>query len=118
VIQMTEVKQGMKIILTDSKDKIKKQIKAIEYVLKQDTSEKDKQYHNQALAALKEGFKALEKVEVKVKSSGRKKTIDNVKILELKDQGKTQQEIAQILNVSIASVTRVYRESRENELSK
>lgn len=104
----------MKVVISNSKDKIKKQIFALEYVLENDTNLIDKHYHKDALAALEDGLKALETVENKVKSSGRKKTVDDIKIIKLKTEGKTQQEIAQTLNISISSVTRALKAYKEN----
>ena len=43
----------MNVILTDLIDNLKKQITDLDYVLKQDTNEMDKQYHKQALMNLK-----------------------------------------------------------------
>ena len=109
---MAQEKKGMKVIISDSKNKIKKQIVALEYTLKTDINLIDQHYHTEALVALKDGLKALETVENKVKSSGRKKTISDIEIMKLKTEGKTQQKIAQILDISISSVTRAYREDK------
>ena len=114
---MIQEKIGMKVILIDAKNKIKKQIAELEYTLKVDTNLIDKHYHDEALAALKNGLEALETVENKVKSSGRKKTIDDIKIIKLKTTGKTQQEIAQILDISISSVTRACRENKGGKIN-
>ena len=51
--------QKMNVILIDAIDKLKKQIIDLDYVLKQDTNEKDKQYHKQASMNLKEKVKQL-----------------------------------------------------------
>jgi hypothetical protein len=45
---MPEEQQKMNAILIDAIDKLKKQIIDLDCVLKQDTNEKDKQYHKQA----------------------------------------------------------------------
>lgn len=103
---MIQEKKSMKVIISAAKNKIKEQIAKLEYVLKSDINLIDQHYHQEALTALQGGLKALEAIENKVKSSGRKKTIDDIEIIKLKKEGKTQQKIAQILNVSISSVTR------------
>ena len=107
--------QNMKAILLKAKGIINNQIKVVEGILNQSIIEKDKEQHQKTLDALNEVLKAVESIEVKVSNSGRKKSIDTSRILEMKRQGATQQEIAQILNISIASVTRSYREEREGK---
>ena len=100
----------LKTLIPDSIEKIKKQINALEYLLKQDTREKDKEIHTQALNALKEGLKALEKVENAPYPSGRKKTAPVDKIKELREQGKTQEGIARELNISLSTVRRILKD--------
>jgi len=43
----------MQVIVPDNRNKIIKAIQALEYQLKHDTSEKDKQYHTEAIERLK-----------------------------------------------------------------
>lgn len=42
-----------KIIIPDSKEKLNKQIKALEYQIKKDTTDKDREIHMRALKDLK-----------------------------------------------------------------
>lgn len=43
----------MQVIIPGDRNKIIKAIQALEYQLKQDTNEKDKQYHREAIERLK-----------------------------------------------------------------
>lgn len=43
----------MQVIVPDDRNKIIKAIQALEYLLKHDTNEKDKQYHIEAIERLK-----------------------------------------------------------------
>jgi len=70
-----------------------------------------RQIMNISITASKEGLEVLKKAEVKVKNR-----IDYVKILELKFQGLTQLQIAQTLNISITSVTRIYRKFKKERI--
>lgn len=96
----------LKTIIPESKAKIQKQIDALEYVLRQDTREKDIEVHQQAIDALKEGLKALEEVENAPSPAGRKKTIDVKLIKKLRNDGMTQEQVARELNISTSSVRR------------
>jgi DNA invertase Pin-like site-specific DNA recombinase len=70
-----------------------------------------RQRMNISITASKDGLEVLKKAEVKVKNR-----IDYVKILELKFQGLTQLQIAQTLNISITSVTRIYRKFKKERI--
>jgi DNA-binding NarL/FixJ family response regulator len=96
----------LKSVIPESKAKIEKQIKALEYILKQDTNEKDREIHAQALNALREAIKALEEVENAPSPAGRKKSVDAELIKKLRGEGKTQEQIARDLNISVSTVRR------------
>jgi DNA-binding NarL/FixJ family response regulator len=99
----------IKISIPESKEKILKQITALEHLINQDASEKDKNIHGQALEALKEGLKALEQAEQTKGKGGRPKKAPTEKILELRHKGMTQEQIARELNLSISTIVRQLR---------
>lgn len=103
----------IKTVIPESKAKIQKQIEALEFILTKDTNEKDKDIHKQALEALKEGLKALEEVENEPSSAGRKKKEATSKVLELREQGLTQEQIAQELKISLSTVRRELKANKE-----
>ncbi|MBU3114783.1 helix-turn-helix transcriptional regulator [Clostridium lacusfryxellense] len=94
----------IKIIIKESISKIKKQIHVLEIILKQE--HKSGIEVNQALNALKEGLKALENVENVPSPAGRKKTVDAALVKSLRKEGKTQEQVARKLNISISTVRR------------
>lgn len=47
----------LRVIVPKDKDKLLRQIKALEYTIKHDTREKDKQIHISALQTLKDSIK-------------------------------------------------------------
>lgn len=110
----------VKISLPESIIKIQKQITALEYIVNQDASEKDRNIHSQALEALKEGLKALEEVEPITKGKGgRPKKAPTEKILELRHNGNmTQEQIARELNISTSTVIRELRKGckKDNDI--
>lgn len=96
----------IKTIIKESISKIKKQIHVLETILKQE-HKSGIQLHTQAsLDALKEGLRALEKVENAPSPAGRKKTVDSDLIKKLREEGKTQEQVARELNISISTVRR------------
>lgn len=99
----------LKVVIPESKAKIQKQIEALKYLLQQDTNEKDKDIHAQALNALQEAYKALEEVENTPSNAGRPKTVDKEIILNLKNKGYTQEQAARDLNVSLSTVRRNWK---------
>ncbi len=99
----------LKATIPESKDKIKKQIEALKHLLREDTNEKDKKIHEEALNALQEALEALETVENTPSKAGRPRTIKKEIIQELKNKGYTQEKAARELNVSISTVTRNWK---------
>jgi DNA-binding NarL/FixJ family response regulator len=99
-------KKLLKTVIPESKAKIEKQIKVLENIIEKDIREKDREIHTQALNALKEGLKALEKVENAPSPAGRKKSVDSEEIKRLRAEGKTQEQIARELNISLSTVRR------------
>lgn len=49
----------LKIVVPDSKKKIKRQIEALKYQLTQDTREEDKRIHEQAIKDLEKTYNAI-----------------------------------------------------------
>lgn len=96
----------VKVVIPETKEKIEKQIEALKHVLKSDTKSKDREIHQASLKALEEALEALNVPS----NAGRPKTIDPLKVLELRQQGKTQEQIARELNVSLSSVRRYLSE--------
>ena len=94
----------IKTIIKESISKMKKQIHVLETILKQE--HKSGIEVHQALNSLKEGLKALEKVENAPSPAGRKKTVDVELIKKLREEGKTQEQVARELNISISTVRR------------
>lgn len=99
----------IKAVIPESKDKIKKQIEALESILRQEKSQKDIKIHTQALNALKEALEALETVENAPSNAGRPKAVEYESIQEYKKQGMTQEQIARLLNVSTSTVKRNWK---------
>lgn len=107
-------KQNVKAVLENSKIKISMQIKSLEEILKQSSSN----YCLEALHALKEGLQALEEVENMPSAAGRKKVIDDNEILAMRANGMTQEGVARKLNISTASVCRADKKHREGNSTK
>lgn len=99
----------LKVVIPESIEKIKKQIEALKYVLKQDVTERDKEIHTQALKAMQEALKALEAVENAHSNAGRPRKVDFEEIQNYKKQGMTQEQIARLLNVSTATIRRNWK---------
>lgn len=99
----------LKVTIPESKAKIQRQIEALEYALSQDSRQKDKDIHTEALQALREALDALETVENTPSNAGRPKKVKKDLIQELKAKGRTQEQIAQELKVSVATVRRSWK---------
>lgn len=52
----------LKVIIPNNQEKIKQQIEALEWQIKQDTDEKSRKIHEEALEALGNALKRLDKV--------------------------------------------------------
>lgn len=99
----------LNIVIPESKAKIQRQIDGLKYLIEQDTSEKDKMIHTEALKSLEEALEALEAVENAPSNAGRKRVIDYEKIKNLKNKGFTQEQTARELNISISTVRRNWK---------
>ena len=100
----------LNIVIPESKAKIQRQIDGLKYLIQQDTREKDKKIHTDALKALEEALEALLAVENAPSSAGRKKVIDPEKIKSFKNKGYTQEQTARELNISISTVRRNWKD--------
>lgn len=105
-------RQSIKGILENSKKKIAMQIDTLENILNHGEEDKGVNYYKQALEALKDGLEALNEVENMPSNAGRKKTIDDNKILEMRASGMTQEAISRELNISTISVRRAEKRSQ------
>jgi len=105
-------RQSIKGILENSKKKIEIQIDTLENILNHGEEDKGVNYYKQALEALKDGLEALNEVENMPSNAGRKKTIDDNKILEMRASGMTQEAISRELNISTISVRRAEKRSQ------
>lgn len=105
-------RQSIKGILENSKKKIEIQIDTLENILNHGEEDKGVNYYKQALEALKDGLEALNEVENMPSNAGRKKTIDDNKILEMRASGMTQEAISRELNISTISVRRAEKRAQ------
>jgi DNA-directed RNA polymerase specialized sigma24 family protein len=98
---------ALKVIIPKEKEKILRQIESLQEMIKEDTNDKDRKIHQEALDATKEALKAIEAVEkVVANMGGRPKLMSRELVQKCKAKGMTQVETAKELNTSLSTVRR------------
>ena len=59
LIKVLEGWEMLNVVIPNNKTTLERQIKALKYVLKQDTNDKDKQIHSEALEQLEKAYEAI-----------------------------------------------------------